>query len=189
MHKYILFAASYGLILGGGLACAQKQSGGGHQPSVVVPPSLIGMSVVSMMHATPSTIPFTANNPGNEIVSGSAATITWSLTPGGTGRSWNLSAVAMSSKFSGCITVPATAVALKCVSASVTGGGLASASCSVASFTHISNSLPGLRVAGGTEGSATAHNYTVVLSYELLDSWRYTANTCPLNVSYTVDAQ
>jgi hypothetical protein len=44
-------------------------------------------------------------------------------------------------------------------------------------------------MASGNEGSASGHNFTVVLSYELIDSWRYIANTCPLNVSYTVIVQ
>jgi hypothetical protein len=44
-------------------------------------------------------------------------------------------------------------------------------------------------VASGNEGNAGVHNYTVVLSYQLADSWRYIANTCPLNVTYSVNAQ
>jgi hypothetical protein len=44
-------------------------------------------------------------------------------------------------------------------------------------------------VASGNEGNGSSHNYTVVLSYQLADSWRYIANTCPLTVTYTVNAQ
>jgi hypothetical protein len=52
----------------------------------------------------------------------------------------------------------------------------------------IPTALSGLTVASGNEGNASSHSYTVVLSYELADSWRYIANTCPLTVIYTVNA-
>jgi hypothetical protein len=102
---------------------------------------------------------------------------------------WTLRVGASSSSFSGCATVPESAVSVKCTSASVNGGGQASAGCNVANFTTLPNTLPGLPVASGNEGNAGLHNYTVVLSYQLADSWRYIANTCPLTVTYTLDAQ
>jgi hypothetical protein len=44
-------------------------------------------------------------------------------------------------------------------------------------------------VASGNEGSAGAHTFTVVLNYQLTDSWSYIANTsCPLTITYTVNA-
>jgi hypothetical protein len=79
-------------------------------------------------------------------------------------------------------------VSVKCVSASVDGGGQVSAACTTGGFTTLPRALPGLRVASGNEGNASSHNYTVVLGYELADSWRYIPNTCPLNVTYTVTA-
>jgi hypothetical protein len=45
-----------------------------------------------------------------------------------------------------------------------------------------------LQVASGSEGFGSS-NYTVVLNYELTDSWEYIANTsCPLIITYTVNA-
>jgi hypothetical protein len=78
---------------------------------------------------------------------------------------------------------------LKCVAASVDGSGQSSASCNLGSFTTLPSTLPGINLASGNEGNSSSHDYTVVLSYQLTDSWRYIANTCPLNVSYTVTAQ
>jgi hypothetical protein len=85
--------------------------------------------------------------------------------------------------------VPVSAISVKCVSASASGGGQTSAGCNISGFTALPDTLPGLSLASGNEGNASSHAYTVVLSYQLTDSWRYTANKCPLNVSYTVVAQ
>jgi hypothetical protein len=59
----------------------------------------------------------------------------------------------------------------------------------VNSFTTLPNTLPGLPVASGNEGNTGMHTYNVVLTYQLKDSWRYIANTCPLDLTYTVNAQ
>ena len=97
---------------------------------------------------------------------------------------------ATSSTFTECITVPVSAINVKCVSASASGGGPTSAGCNISmATTALPNTLPGLSLASGNEGNSSSHAYTVVLSYQLTDSWRYIANTCPLNVSYTVVAQ
>jgi hypothetical protein len=40
-------------------------------------------------------------------------------------------------------------------------------------------------VASGTEGPNT-NNFTAVLTYQLADSWKFIANTCPLTITYTV---
>ena len=194
MRKCILFAAPGVFILAVGLACAQTSTPGKRQPTLALPssgPSILpgGFSQVSELRAMPSTIPFTANNPGGVVPGSSVATITWEIERGNNGRTWTLMVGTTSPTFNGCTTVPASAVSVKCVSAWVAGGGQSSAGCNMNNFTPLPNSLPGLSVASGNEGNASERNYTVVLSYQLTDSWRYTANTCPLNVSYTVVAQ
>lgn len=194
MRKCILFAAPGVFILAVGLACAQTSTPGKRQPTLALPSSgqstLPGQfSQVSELRATPSTIPFMANNPGGVVLGGTVATITWDIAHGNNGRTWTLMVGTTSQTFSGCTTVPESAISVKCVSAWVAGGGQSSAGCNMASFTPLPNSLPGLSMASGNEGNASSHDYTVVLNYQLADSWRYRANVCPLNVSYTVVAQ
>ena len=194
MRKYRLFAATGVFLFAVGLTWAQKPAASVRQPIPALPSAsqntlATGFSAVSQLRATPSTIPFMANNPGSTIPGGSVATISWNITQGRNGQTWTLMVGASSSSFSGCTTVPESAVSFKCVSASVNGGGQSSAGCNMTSYTTLPNTLPGLPVASGNEGNASAHNYTVVLSYQLTDSWRYIANTCPLTVSYTLNAQ
>jgi len=193
MRKYILFAARGVFIFSAGMACAQNPVASKRQPipalASVSHPLDSGFSSVSQLRATPSSIPFTANNPGGTIVGGSVATLTWNIAHGKNGQTWTLMVGASSSSFSGCTTVPESAVSLRCVSASVDGGGQSSAGCTVTNFTTLPSTLPGQPVASGSEGNSSSHNFTVVLSYQLTDSWRYIANTCPLIVSYTVNAQ
>jgi hypothetical protein len=40
--------------------------------------------------------------------------------------------------------------------------------------------------AGPTVGGSSA--FSVVLNYQFTDSWQYIANTCPLTITYTVNA-
>jgi hypothetical protein len=63
----------------------------------------------------------------------------------------------------------------------------ASASCNSSSFVTLPSTAPGLQVANGSEGIGPS-SYTVVLNYQFADSWEYIANTCPLIITYTVNA-
>lgn len=191
MRKVILFAATDLFILAVALAGAQTSTPGKRHPTLASPPTAVStlQGQVSQLQAVPDTIPFLANNPGNAIPSGSVATINWNLAQGSNGHMWTLKIGTTSPTFNGCITIPASAVSVRCVSASVSGGGQSSAGCTITRFTPLSNSLPGLSIANGNEGNASEHSYTVVLNYQLTDSWRYIPNVCPLNVSYTVVAQ
>jgi hypothetical protein len=193
--KCIWFAITGILLFAVGMAWAQNQKpiSSPRQPTPVIAsgnPTLptTGFCWVRMLRATPGTIPFTANNPGGSVSGGTVATISWNITQGRGGEVWTLMAGANTSSFSGCGNMPASAVSVKCASASVDGGGQASASCNLSSFTALPNALPGLPVARGITGDPSSHDYTVVLSYELADSWRYLAKTCPLTVTYTVNA-
>jgi hypothetical protein len=193
MRRHNMFAATGLFILAVGLACAQTATPSKRQPTPIFPPPgkgpLSGFTQITELQAMPSTIPFMANNPGGVIPGSSVASISWEITQGKNGQTWTLMVGTTSSSFAGCTTVPESAVSIRCVSASVAGGGLSSAGCNITSFTPLPNSLPGLSVASGNEGNASQHNYNAVLSYQLTDSWRYIANTCPLNVSYTLVAQ
>jgi len=190
--KCIWFAMT-GVLFAVGMAWAQNQKpvSSPRQPTPAIQsgnPAIpsTGFCWVSMLRATPNTIPFTANNPGGTVAGGSVATVTWNVLQGRNGEMWSLNAGTTSSSFDGCTSVPASAVSVKCVSASVDGGGQASAGCNGAGFANLPNTLPGLTVARGNTGDAGSHNYSVMLSYELADSWRYIPKTCPLNVTYTV---
>jgi hypothetical protein len=194
MRKSILFTTIAALMFAAGWLWAQKPITSKGQPILTSPSASqiapgYGFTQVSDLRAMPRTISFTANNPGSTIPGGSTATLTWEIDRGMNGRTWTLMVGSGSPSFSGCTTVPVSAISLKCVSASVDGGGQGSAGCNMSNFTPLPNTLPGLPVASGNEGNASGHNFTVVLSYQLIDSWRYIANSCPLNVSYTVIAQ
>jgi hypothetical protein len=192
MRNSNLFASSSVLAIALGVACAQKPASSTRQAvpvSVLAIQNAGGFCSVTDLNATPSTIPFTANDPGREIAGGSVATITWSINKGTIGHPWDLKVSTSSQSFDGCTTVPASAISVKCVSASVSGGGQVSADCYSRSYISLSSASSGLILASGDEGNASGHNYSVVVSYQLADSWRYIANTCPLKVSYTVSAR
>lgn len=194
MRNFNLFAATALIAFAGALAVAQKPAATKRQPIPSSPSTgqnnqQFGFTQVSELRATPNSIPFLANNPGSGIPGGSVATINWEITQGRNGQTWTLMVGASSPITSGCTTVPVSAISLRCVSASVSSGGQASAGCNISNLSTLPGTLPGLPVASGNEGNSSSHNYTVVLSYQLTDSWRYIANTCPISVSYTVLTQ
>jgi hypothetical protein len=145
---------------------------------------------LSAMSATPATIQFTANQPGTgtPVAGNSSATVTWKINGGASGNTWTLSVYANSTAFTGCTTVPASAVGVSCSTASVTGAG-ATATCTSGGPFTLPTSSPGQQVASGNEGNSSSHTYTVVLTYKFTDSWEFIANTsCPLTITYTVNA-
>src|ERR1017187_3177477 len=149
MRNSILIAAMSTLMLAPGMACAQKPTASTRQPIPALPSSSPkdspgGFTNVDQLRAMPNTIQFMANNPGGVVISGSVATITWDLTQGRNGRTWTLMVGTSSSSFLGCTTVPVSAVSVKCVSASVSGGGQTSAGCNLTTSTTLPNTLPGL---------------------------------------------
>ncbi len=94
-----------------------------------------------------------------------------------------MSVQATASTFSGCSTVPVSAVTVACATASVDGGG-GTGSCG-APFTL---STVAQQVAGGVEGDGTQF-YLVQLNYTLAESWRYVASpSCAVTLTYTVNA-
>ncbi|MFN0102526.1 MAG: hypothetical protein ACKV2U_10605 [Bryobacteraceae bacterium] len=139
---------------------------------------------VNSLTAAPGTISFTAASPESGAVSGSsAATLNWSVLSGSHFQTWTVSVQAAASSFTGCATVPVTAVSVACASAAV-GGGAGTGSCGGA----FALSTVAQQVAGGAEGDGN-QAYSVQINYTLAESWRYVANaSCTLTLTYTVNA-
>jgi hypothetical protein len=189
MRKFIIFATASALLFSAGLSPAQKTAGRRARPVRADQPvdaSPQPLATVGTLTATPSTISFAANNPGSSVAGNTSATVKWNIT-GGFFGTWTLSVYANSATFTGCTTVLASAVSVQCSSATKNSGLGASASCDSSSFVTLPSTAPGLELATGSEGLG-ASSYTVVLNYQLTDSWGYIANTCPLIITYTVNA-
>ncbi len=146
-------------------------------------------STITTISVVPANINFNATDPDFPSVSGSsAATGTFSMTGGAPSRNWTFSVQAGASNFTGCTTVPASAVTVTCSSAtnSNSGGSAGTAVCSA----PFSLSTTAQQVAGGREGSSS-DSYTITINYTLTDSWKFiaaTAPTCPITLTYTADA-
>jgi hypothetical protein len=140
---------------------------------------------VGSLFASPSSVSFTASNPDAGVVSGSSpASLSWAILSGSHVNSWTLSVQADTSSFSGCPTIPVSAVQVSCSSASVGGtGGTASCSGSFALGTT------GQQLAGGLQADGS-NSYLVSATFTLAESWRYVANpSCSINLTYSVNAQ
>ena len=143
-------------------------------------------ATVTTLTAIPGTISFTAVNPDSGAVSGSSvATVQFLVLSGSPSRNWTVNARTAGSSFTGCSTVPVSAVTVTCASAAVTGsGGSGSASCGGA----FPLSTVDQQVAGGVQKNGTG-SYTVQINFTLAESWRYVANSsCTLSILYTVNA-
>ena len=149
---------------------------------------------LSGFNASPASISFAANNPGNNIAGSSVATVTW-VRAGKPGGTWTLNVRANSATFTGCTTVPSSAVSVMCSSAthSLTSQN-GSAACSAGSFITLPSTAPGVQLAGGAIASTgnagnQTDTFTVTLNYRLADSWRFLPNMCPLSLTYTLTDQ
>ena len=193
MHRFIMIATASALVLAGGLGWAQKARLSPRRPSPAVPFDSSDPSPAATpgnLTATPATIQFAANNPGSAVAGNSSATVQWTISGGLRGNTWTLSVYANSSTFSGCSTVPASAVAVSCSSATASGTG-ATATCQSGGPFTLPTTAPGQQVASGNEGASFINptSFSIVLKYQLTDSWSYIANTsCPLTITYTVNA-
>jgi len=194
MRSLTMFAIAGILVLAGGPAWAQKTKPSARRPTPVIQSASPDQAPVPMattlsaMSATPSPIQFTANDPGSAVAGNSTATVAWTITGGASGNTWTLSVYANSTTFTGCTTVPASAVGVTCTSATHTGTR-PTATCQSGGPYTLPTTAPGQQVASGNEGNATAHTFTVVLTYQFKDSWSYIANAnCPLTITYTVNA-
>jgi hypothetical protein len=194
MRKFMKFTTTLALLFAVALMGAQKTGVNPRRPIPVTPSEtpaqtpLPMASAVRTLTATPATIQFTANNPGSAIAGNLSATVGWTFRGGVNGHTWTLSVYADSTTFTGCTTVPASAVGVSCSSASVTGTGGPTAACTSGGPFTLPTTAPGQQVASGNEGTSNADTYSVVLNYQFTDSWSYIANTCPLTITYTVNA-
>ena len=163
------------------LAAAAGTSHPSLAPRAAPQPKLV--LTISNMTATPGTISFQAIDPDLGAVPGTpAASVTWNaigLIP----SSWTLTVQAPSASFSGCPSIPVSAVTVTCTGVSVGGNGSGTCSGSVPLSTSPQ------KIAGGTEAFLSA-GYAVNLSFTLTDSWKYVAQMSPLcsiTVTYTAN--
>jgi len=140
------------------------------------------LGTVQLLSASPGTVSFNANNPNSGSVFGSSnATVSWTISAGSHLKNWTLSVQASSSSFSGCPTVPVSAVQVSCGSVSGGSGGTCSGSSSLSTSFQ--------QVAGGTQADL-AGTYSVSIDFTLAESWRYIANSsCNITLTYSVNAQ
>jgi len=144
-------------------------------------------TTISALTVSPGLISFNATAPGALIAGSSTASVSFTINANKS-NVWTLSAGTTSTTFPGCLTVPTSAVSVRCASASVSGGKGATSSCSAANFTQMPSVLPGIVVATGGEPQSQSASYSISLLYQLADSWQYVPNVCPLNITYTVNA-
>jgi hypothetical protein len=152
----------------------------GHTTAGPAAAKLKPLATVSNMNVSPSTITFVATDPDLGVTP-QAVTVTWTATGGIV--PWTLKGMASSATFTGCPTVPVSAVKVTCTSASAPF--LGSANCSGA--TQLSTTAA--QIAGGNE-ALFGGNYTVTLTLTLADSWKYIAKQipqCTLNLTYTAN--
>jgi hypothetical protein len=142
-------------------------------------------AIISGMSATPATVSFLATDPDLGAVTGTASTVTWSAVGGLLTNTWTLTVQAGVTSFSGCSTVPVSAVTVTCTSASATGilagTGVCAAAFPLSTSPH--------QIASGTEGSVSGA-YTVNITFTLTDMWKYVAAVspaCTLTLTYTAN--
>ncbi len=170
------------LVIGSGFADGKDEKS--RRPFAITDLPPVYAATLGPILATPATISFSATDPDLGSAAGSAtSTVTWSILNGRDNKqTWTLTAQAGGASFTGCATIPASAVTVTCASTSVTGGG-GTGSCSG----PVALSTSPQQVAGGLEGN----DYTVTLNFRLTDRWRYvaaTAPSCTLTLTYTVNA-
>jgi hypothetical protein len=139
---------------------------------------------VGTVSATPGTISFQANNPDSGAVSGSSpGSLTWTVVSGSHLQSWTLTVQSQSSSFTGCPTIPVSAVRVSCGSAGVTGTagtGVCGGSFPLSTTAH--------QIAGGAQADGTGM-HTVSMNFSLSESWRYVASSaCTISLTYSVNA-
>lgn len=146
---------------------------------VLLSSGLLLRAAVGTITPTPSTVALTHTNPASSPAS-SSVTLTFTMSGGATAKTWNITVQADQSTLANCSAISTSTITVNCASASVTNGGTGTCS---GSFPLSSTSAN--QVASGQQGSGTS-NYTVQITYQFSDSWRYKGNTCSLNLTYVV---
>src|SRR5690348_9024112 len=101
-----------------------------------------GTTIVNVS-ATPAIVSFNAAAPGTVIPGSSPATVAFTLNSSNKGGTWTLSVGATSTTFSGCTSVPTSAVSVWCSAATVSGSNAkgASAGCTTSGATQLPATL------------------------------------------------
>jgi len=175
------------VLMAASLLAGQAKSG---PKAMALAPQMNALATsITSITATPNPITFSATDPDLGPYSGNfSSTVIFKLTGGATNRNWTLTATAGSATFTGCTTIPASAVKATCSSATVTNtsGTSGTGACSAAG--NLSTSA--LTLASGKEGSG-GDTYTITINFLLTDSWSYiaqTSPTCPLTLTYSLNA-
>jgi hypothetical protein len=144
----------------------------------------LALGTLAAVSATPGTISFQATNPELGQVAGSSpGSLTWSILSGSHLQNWTLSVQSATSSFTGCPTIPVSAVQVSCGIASASGAG-GTGVCS-GSFPL---STTAQQIAGGAEGDGTG-SYSVSMNFTLAESWRYVpSSACTITLTYSVNA-
>jgi|SRR5579862_4351935 len=144
-------------------------------------------AVASIKNAivTPQSLDFVTADPDlGGVPANSPAMVSWEITGAQPTGTWMLSVRAGGSAFSGCGTVPVSAVTVRCASA--TSGRQAGPATCGAPF-QLSNQPQA--VASGSHENVNSR-FTVTIDFSFLDRWQYigTSSPCTLNLSYIIDA-
>jgi hypothetical protein len=141
-------------------------------------------TTMSAVSANPGTISFTATDPDLGLAAGSsAATISWTTSGGNKNSTWSLAVQANATTFSGCSTVPTSAVVATCTGV----GGGTNGTCGGG----VPLSTVAQQIATGNEANGANKAYSVNINFTLADSWSYIASqasSCTLSLTYTVTA-
>ena len=154
-------------------------------PAFLLPQVTVGYLVsLGAVTATPNPASISATDPDtNPSSSSNSVTVRWPQTGGSTTNPWTLKVAAPS--FTGCSTVPISAITVTCDSVSADNINSWTGACASAGPL----TTTGTMVAGGQEGKPASRNITVQLHYVFADSWKYVGGTCPATLTYTVTAQ
>jgi hypothetical protein len=174
------------LILAALLACATGLARVSNRYADLFWPARLNLAFGSLesLSAKPKSISFQAANPDSGQVSGSSpGSLTWKVSRGDHLQNWTLSVQSASSSFTGCPTVPVSAVQVSCGSASasgVRGTGVCGGSFPLSTTAQ--------QIAGGAQGDGNGE-YSVSMNFTLAESWRYVANSaCTITLTYSVNA-
>lgn len=134
---------------------------------------------------TPGALSFTAVDPdtGGPAPQSSQAVVRFSGSPS---RYWTMSVQAEAASLENCGGVPASAIEVRCQSATLVGAGPGNAACNSSA---IPLSTTPQVVAQGRQGTQT-NTLTVALQVSFADRWSYPATeaaACSIQLRYTVD--
>lgn len=159
------------------------------QRTVALAKSAPPATSIFSLTVSPSSINFSATDPDLGVVTGSSTSAVQFYLIGSTaGATWTLGIATGGSTFTGCTTIPASAVKATCSGASVSNfsGTAGTAVCSAARTLSTTTGT----VLSGKEGSGI-DGYNATITFTLTDSWKYiakTSPTCPITLTYTLNA-